>query len=287
MPELPEVETIRRDLLAHILNKGIKEVLVKDRKIVKNPAPFFIKTLEGGAFKDILRRGKLLALELKGGKVWLLVHLKMTGQLIYVSPKKKIYGGHEEVNFSEEQSLPNKFSRVIIYFKDKSVLFFNDIRRFGYLKLVDKAGLDEAWAKFGPEPLEKSFSLDYFKTILKRQKNLKALLLDQGLIAGLGNIYVDEALFRAGLKPTRRAKSLKKEEVLRLYEAVKEVLREAIKHRGTTFSDYRDGRGGKGNFVPYLRVYGRGGEKCLKCSFLLKKAKVAGRGSVYCPHCQA
>lgn len=287
MPELPEVETIRQDLLAHILNKGIKKVLVKDKKIVKNSTAFFKKNLKGSSFSNISRRGKLLALELKGKKAWLLVHLKMTGQLIYASPKKRIYGGHEDTNFSEEQNLPNKFSRVIISFKDKSVLFFNDIRRFGYLKLVDKKGLEEAWSKFGPEPLEKSFSLNYFSSLFKRQKNLKALLLDQGLIAGLGNIYVDEALFRAGLKPNRRAKSLKKEEIKKLYEAVKVVLKEAIKHRGTTFSDYRDGRGGKGNFVPYLKVYGRGGGKCFKCSFLLKKAKVAGRGSVYCPHCQA
>lgn len=292
MPELPEVETVRRDLVAHLLGKKIQTVTVLNSKTVGISPDNFIKSLSGSFFVYILRRGKLLIFKLKKTDTYLLVHLKMTGQLIYLAKETKLSGGHSLSSHSFEKAvggeLPNKYTRVIISFSNKSNLFFNDLRKFGYMKLVSKEELEKIVAKnYGPEPLDNKFDLASFALQLKnRRRNIKAVLLDQKVIAGLGNIYVDEVLFAAGVRPMRLSSTISKKEVAKIHEAIIRILTAAIKKRGTTFSNYVDSKGKRGNFSSLLQVYGRGQEKCLKCSSAIIKTKIAGRGTHYCPHCQ-
>lgn len=285
MPELPEVETIRRDLSKLIIGKEIAKVVLNKPKIVKSPSKEFVKVLTGNKIKSLSRRGKLLIAELeKGG--WVLIHLKMTGQLIYRRGKTLITGGHPQP--FDLDDLPNKYSHVILEFKDGGKLFFNDMRQFGYMKLVDKKELDNALAKYGIEPLLKNFTLPALQTVLKNKTTpIKAVLLSQPHIAGIGNIYADETCFMAGILPSRRAHKLTLDEISRLHKACHVIIKKAVEKRGTTFRDYRDPAGDKGNYVKYLKVYGRGGEKCLKCKVsILQKVRVAGRGTVYCLKCQ-
>lgn len=289
MPELPEVETVRRDLTARLLNKKIKAVEVLDLKLVGD----LNNQLKGRSFTEILRRGKLLIFKSSRRGFFMLVHLKMTGQLIYLFKDQVSAGGHSLSSHSFEKAvggeLPNKHTRVIITFTDSSRLFFNDVRKFGYVKLVDEQELDILIAKnYGPEPLEKLFDLIEFSNKLARRSiNIKAALLDQKTVAGLGNIYVDEVLFAAGVRPQRPASSLKMTEIAKIYQAIKKILTSAIKYRGTTFSNYVDGSGQKGNFSQKLKVYGRSQEKCVKCGSAIIKTKIAGRGTHYCGTCQS
>jgi len=292
MPELPEVETVRRDLAANLLGKKIKKVTVLNPGTVgKNPDDF-IKSLSGSFFVSVSRRGKLLIFKLKKTDAYLLVHLKMTGQLIYLSDKSTVSGGHSLSSHSFEKAvggeLPNKYTRVIITFADKSTLFFNDLRKFGYMKLANQTELDAFILKnYGPEPLDKNFVLaDFITGLKKRHRNIKSVLLDQKIVAGLGNIYVDEVLFAAGVRPMRLASEITKPEATKIYQEIIKILTLAISHRGTTFSNYVDSQGKRGNFSTMLKVYGRAKEKCFKCSSAIIKTKIAGRGTHYCPHCQ-
>lgn len=284
MPELPEVETIKNDLKKMILNKKIADVLVHKKKIVKNSYNIFLKELKGNVFKNISRIGKLIIFHLKSGQ-YLLIHLKMTGQLIYCSKNNCITGGHEVPGMDDK--LPNKYSHVIFSFSDKSTLYFNDMRQFGYLKIVNKNELEKIKSKYGIEPLTKNYTLDNFKKIFQgRRISVKAVLLNQNLVSGIGNIYADEILFKSGIRPTRIASCVKEDEIKKMFKAIELILKKAIKYRGTTFSDYVDSRGKKGNFTKLLKVYGRDGKKCFRCNGVVKKIKLAGRGTRYCPKCQ-
>lgn len=286
MPELPEVETIRRGLSDEIRGKKIARFEVLDRKVIAGKE---IKQLVGEKITGIARRGKLLIFNLSSPDKFLLIHLKMTGQLLF--RLKNLPLG--------DPPQGDKHTRAIFYFSrhkvgiptrasgEDSRLFFNDLRRFGYIKIVDKKELEKIIAEYGPEPLGKDFTLKYLSGILKKTgQSVKAALLDQKKIAGIGNIYADEACFCARVKPSRRASSLTRAEVVKLYGCIKKILALAIKYRGTTFSDYCDVAGAKGNFTKFLKVYDRAGEKCSRCGATLVKKKIAGRGSVFCPVCQ-
>jgi formamidopyrimidine-DNA glycosylase len=292
MPELPEVETVRRDLATRLLHKKIKSVAVANAKTVGGQPEEFSKILKGSSFVALERRGKLLIFQLDKKETYLLIHLKMTGQLIYLSASDSVFGGHSLSSGSLAKAvggpLPNKHTRVTFTFTDKSQLFFNDLRKFGYLKIVSGEQLKTIVAKdYGPEPLTNNFVLSDFADQLKRRRRaIKAVLLDQKVVAGLGNIYTDEVLFAAGVRPQRTAASLTAAEVKQIYQAIKKILPQAIKYRGTTFSDYVDSRGHQGNFSAKLKVYGRGGQPCPQCSRPIIKVKVAGRGTCYCPCCQ-
>ena len=297
MPELPEVETIRRDLVKVILKKEIVELKLNDTKVLKNTKVYFIKSLLGRRIVDISRKGKLLIFKIsKSGKEkdnnFLLVHLKMTGQLILLSAKQKVVGGHSLSEESFEKSvggpLPNRHSRAEIIFASGARLFFNDMRRFGYLQIIGSDKLNKIKSNnYGPEPLSPELDLDYLSKILNnRTSNVKAILLNQKLIAGLGNIYVDEALFLAGIRPTRQGKSIKLSEKNNLLKSINRVIEKALKNRGTTFNNYVDSSGKKGNFSRLLQVYGRRGEPCYKCQNEILKIRLAGRGTHYCAKCQ-
>jgi len=288
MPELPEVETVRRDLAKVLLGKKITALKVFAPTTVKPSAATFIKKLKGLSFADLNRRGKLLIFELNQPDLFLLIHLKMTGQLIYLSPKTAITGGHSFSQEERSRSFPNQHTRVSLTFEDGGRLFFNDLRKFGYLRLVDTKTLEQIIANnYGPEPLDKSFTQKGLSLNLKKsQRSVKAVLLDQKIIAGLGNIYVDESLFAAGIRPIRTANSLKPVEVSQLFKAIPRILKKSLRYRGTTFRNYLDSSGQKGNFSEKLQVYGRGGQKCYQCGNTIEKIRVAGRGTHYCPQCQ-
>lgn len=285
MPELPEVETIRRGLQSSILKKNIASINILKSRLVRNEDDYFIQTLQKQSIKQVDRIGKLLILELSDGKNWLLIHLKMTGQLIYAQGDNLIAGGH---NLPLVEELPNKYSYIIFNFVDGSKLFFNDMRQFGYLQLVDEVGRQQAEDRFGIEPGQANFTWSNFRELFKNRKTiLKSLLLNQQMIAGIGNIYADEICFRAKIRPDRRVHTLTIKEIKQLYLSTRYIIAKAIVKRGTTFSDYRDTDNNQGNFVSFLKVYGRQGQPCLRCGKnKINKIKLGGRGTHYCPNCQ-
>ena len=256
MPELPEVETIVRDLDRELKHKQIIAVEFLDKKVFQSPDQE-IKNIIGQKIKAIRRRAKMIIIDL--GDSFLIIHLKMTGQLALQTGKDFIVGGHPIIN--QNRRLPNKFSRAIFKFNDSSILFFNDVRRFGWIKLATSAEFLKFDQGLGVEPLSFNFTLKYFRQVLsaRPRTTIKQALLEQKHIAGIGNIYADESLFLAGIKPFRRVRTLKTEEIKKLWRVIPQILRLAIKRRGTSFSDYVDAQGQGGNFIKYLKVYGRAG----------------------------
>lgn len=271
MPELPEVETIRKDLKKKIIGKKIIDIKVVQKKSIKNSADKFIKALRNNYVVNIMRKGKLLVLELNNEN-YILIHLRMTGQLVY----------------KLDLSLAQNHTRAILCFEDKSELYFNDLRRFGYLQIADRKEKDKIINKTGVDAISKNFNLGVLKKLFRNKKRtLKSVLLDQKIIAGIGNIYADEICFDARLNPSRKVNGLNDKEFKRLYNSIRNILRLAIKHRGTTFSDYIDTSGRKGNFAKFLKVYGREKENCKNCKEKsIKRIKLAGRTTRYCEQCQ-
>ena len=280
------METIKNDLERIIAGKAVKTAEVRAKKTVRGSVSGFSRFLAGKIFSDFDRRGKLLIIGLEGEDKYLLIHLKMTGQLIYRQGGKTIAGGHGLPR--AEGALPNKHSHVIFTFSDGSRLFFNDMRRFGYMKLADAKELAAVKSEYGPEPLGADFNIGYLAKIFhKRQAPVKAILMNQSRIAGIGNIYADEILFAAGIRPDRKAGTLTTAEIEAIFKAVKPVLRKAIKYRGTTFNDYVDANGNGGKFLKFLKVYQREGKKCPRCrEGVIAVMKSGGRGTRYCPVCQ-
>ncbi len=265
MPELPEVETIKRDLEKTILGKKIAEVCIHRSAVIREPGPAaFKKGLTGQAFKKILRKGKMLILELSNGRA-LAVHLKMTGQLVYPGNAKT--------------------SRVSFRLANGKYLDFNDNRLFGELRLVDDWQSLKFIQGLGPEPFD--LSLEQFKQMLAAKKTkIKNLLLDQTFISGIGNLYAAECLFRSRIHPVRPAASLTEKEKELLFKEIKQVLTEAIRFGGSSVDNYVRVSGKKGNYVPFLRVYDREHQPCLACQTPIKRIALAGRGTYFCPKCQ-
>lgn len=286
MPELPEVETVRLQLLHKISGKKIKKIKVFAQKTVNNNQ-FFEKTLINKTIRHIDRVGKLMIFEFTDkANLFMLAHLKMTGQFFFTD-KEGIIGGGHSVAESDWQKLPNKHTRVEFTFSDDTKLYFNDLRKFGYLKLVDAKELKINKEKFGPEPTSKNFDTNSFYEKLKtRRTSIKAFLLNQSIVAGLGNIYVDETLFKAGISPTRSANKITKKEAEKIARFSGDIMQKAITARGTTFQHFTDTAGKTGNYTEHLKVFGKQNTPCRKCGQLITKTKVAGRGTHYCPHCQ-
>jgi len=273
VPELPEVETIKNTLLPKLVGRRIMGATVHLPRLIKRPAAQeFVSLLGGKEVLDLSRRGKYLLLHLSEGYC-LVFHLRMTGRLLYLPAAAPV----------------DKHTHLIIHLDNGEQLRFHDLRTFGTIYLVREGELDQirGLACLGPEPLGPQFTPAYLKEVLAgRRTTIKGALLNQELLAGLGNIYVDESLFRAGIHPARQAAPLTGEEVARLHRAIGEVLKEGIRYRGTSVRDYVDGEGKAGGFQKRLAVYGRGGQPCVKCGATLEKVRLAGRGSVYCPCCQ-
>ena len=273
MPELPEVETVARDLRAELVGRRFVSAWVSQPGVLRFPsAAEFTVALPGRQVESVERRGKYILCRLDGGED-LVVHLGMTGHLRVVD------AGAELV----------KHTHLRAGLDDGRELRFDDARRFGRLMLGSRALLEELrlLPALGVEPLSDDLTPAVFEALMRRTtRTVKAALLDQSVIAGLGNIYVDEACHRAGIRPTRRARRLTRGERLALRDAIRAVLTTAIRNRGTTVDDYRDLWNARGSHQEELRVYGRGGEPCLGCGTALRRTVVSGRTTVYCPRCQ-
>jgi formamidopyrimidine-DNA glycosylase len=269
MPELPEVETIKRDLWPRVVGRTITGVTVGWEGCVDRPSVRgFCDQVTGRRIEDVGRRGKFLVLLLSGERT-LLVHLRMTGSLRIKDPTDP-WETH---------------ARLAFRLDDGKELRFVNVRKFGRIYLVKDPA--EVLGDLGPEPLAGDFTVEAFRALLEnRRGRIKPLLLDQRFIAGLGNIYVDEALFRARIHPLRIASSLTAEEVGGLHEAIREVLREAIADQGTSRSDYVRPDGTEGTHQDRLLVSGKAGEPCPCCATAIERLVVGGRGTYVCPHCQ-
>lgn len=265
MPELPEVETIKRDLEKAILGKKITEVCVHNPAVIREPSvDRFKKGLKGATIKKILRKAKVLIIELSNGKA-LAIHLKMTGQLVYPGSNQK--------------------SRVSFHLSDNKTLDFNDQRLFGELRLLDNWHSLKFIKSLGPEPFD--LNPGKFKTMLTAKKTkIKPLLMDQTFISGIGNLYAAESLFQARIDPRRPAQSLSDTEKETLFRTIKDVLSEAIRYGGSSVDDYVRVSGKRGDYAKYHKVYGREGKNCFSCKSLVKRISLGGRGTYFCPQCQ-
>jgi formamidopyrimidine-DNA glycosylase len=298
MPELPEVETVKRGLERLIIGKVIKSATSDSPKSFPNAPADVEKFLIGAKITAVRRRAKVLMIDLDN-EYSLMIHLKMTGQLVFigrmaegtaesVKGKERFGAGHP--NDSLIGKLPDRSTRVIITFSDESHLYFNDQRKFGWVKLLPRLEIPniDFMKKVGPEPLEADFTSQEFAARFKRRAktSIKAALLDQTVVAGVGNIYADESLWGAKIHPNRLVGSITSDEFHRLYEELRSVMNLAIEKGGSTDKNYVNAEGKRGSYMDFARVFRREGKPCPRCGTTIIKFKAAGRGTHICPHCQ-
>lgn len=287
MPELPEVETVRRGLEDRIIAKRIVRERHDTEKGFPNSAADVDAFLIGASITTVRRRAKVLMVDLSTDYS-LLIHLKMTGQLVFVDAVDRFGAGHP--NDSLVGVLPDKTTRVTLEFTDGSKLYFNDQRKFGWVKLLPTAEIASLpfMQKVGPEPLEASFSpKDFKERFTRRQRTtIKAALLDQSVVAGIGNIYADEALWGAKVHPSRLVATITDDEFNLLYAEARHVMSLAIEKGGSSNKNYVNAEGKKGSYMDFARVFRREGQLCPRCGTVIEKIRVAGRGTHICPHCQ-
>lgn len=274
MPELPEVETIRRQLDRRLRGANIKKIELFRTGRERPAGKAFVDALTGQTIHSIDRRAKLLIWRLKNDQA-VLAHLKMTGKFLFVDQRYEI-SKHDAIRFTCEDAQGTEF-----------FLVWNDVRKFGFMELVSADGLKEKLDAYGPEPLEATTQALADCLRAPKTRLLKAALLNQACIAGVGNIYADEACHRVGIHPGRTLGALSDVERLRLAEAIKAVLSESLDQRGTSAHTYQDTSGSKGGFLSFLRVYGREGDPCRTCGTLIEKIRLVQRGTHVCPKCQS
>ncbi len=288
MPELPEVETIRRGLSSLLIDKVVAQVRVHDSpKSFPNDAASLEQFLYGALIAAVRRRAKVLIIDLSS-QYSLVVHLKMTGQLVYRG-SEVFGGGHPTDSLIGE--LPDRSTRVTLTFTDGSHLFFNDQRKFGWMKLMPTLEVPnlDFMKKVGPEPLEDGFTAQEFIPRVRRRNNtsIKAALLDQTVLAGVGNIYADESLWGAGIHPAQKVREVSDEQLASLLHEVKYVMNLSIAKGGSTDRNYVSAEGKRGSYIDFARVFRREGLSCPRHpDVLVEKLKVAGRGTHICPVCQ-
>lgn len=287
MPELPEVQTTVEGLMPKVLKRAFVGVWSDWQKIVKKPASFksFEKEIEHKKIIKIFRRAKNIVFNLSEGYS-LLVHQKMTGHLLVGKWVK-----HDKVWVPEKRGpLDDPYNRFIhfIFFLDNgSMMALSDARKFAKIELWKTNELEKNLEKLGPEPLEKSFTFEKLKEIFKNKKGkIKQVLMDPGVIAGIGNIYASEALWQSKIHPAKNVADLSEKELKLLYEAIKKVLSLGVKLGGESFSDYRKPDGTKGDFDTERKAYKREGQKCHRCGTIIKRIVIGSRGTFFCPHCQ-
>lgn len=273
MPELPEVETLRRQMEKALVGRKILAVDVHFGGRIR-PSSKALESIVGARFKTFGRRAKLLLMHLSNG-LSIVTHLKMTGSYL----------------LKKAGETPTKHAHVVFHLDKKEDLWFEDVRKFGFLKVLKTADVEkEIFDKegYGPEPLDPSFTFARFKMCVtgRTSKKIKPLLMEQSCIAGIGNIYADEACWYGKVHPERTVGSLSEKELKGVYDGALKSLRESVKRLGSSSDNYRDLYGEKGGNVPHLWVYGREGKACRRCGAKLKKIWVAQRGAVYCPTCQ-
>lgn len=288
MPELPEVETVRRGLERLVVGKKIKAAyhINSPKSFPNNPADVQV-FLKGATITAVRRRAKVLLLGLSTGYT-LVTHLKMTGQLVYVGTER-FGGGHP--NDSLLQALPDRFTRVVIEFTDGTNLYFNDMRKFGWVRLYPSPEVPniDFMKKVGPEPLEDTFTAQQFIPRMRRRNNttIKAAILDQTVLAGVGNIYADESLWGANIHPASRVKNVTDAQLAALLKCIKFVMNLSIEHGGSTDKNYVDAQGNKGSYLKFANVFRRENMPCPRHpDKLIEKIRVAGRGTHICTVCQ-
>lgn len=272
MPELPEVETIVRQLRPGLPGRRIRQTAVHHPDVLEVSPPTFQGQLQGAEILAVDRRGKNIVLSLSANR-FLVVNLGMTGRLHLLDPEAPT-------------DLPSH-PAVTLSLQPEGTLFYADVRRFGLLRVLSAVEWKRESARLGPEPLEPALTAEDLHIALMRSRSpIRSWLLDQEKVAGVGNIYAAEALYRAGIHPRRAANSIAQGEAGRLLKGIRAVLREAIEARGTTLRDYRTASGEPGNFGPALRVYGRAGEPCPRCKVPVERIVFGNRSAFFCPHCQ-
>lgn len=294
MPELPEVETVRAGLHKLLIGHVVERVEFDWPKSFPNPESEVNQFLVGAKITDVRRRAKVLIIDLST-QYSLVVHLKMTGQLVYRG-KEEFGAGHP--NESLVGNLPDKSTRVILTFKPEGnrhehlgpYLFFNDQRKFGWMRLMPTISVPELdfMKKVGPEPLEDDFTTDVFYKRIQRRKNsnIKSVLLDQTVLAGVGNIYADEALWGAKIHPSTLVKNLTRTQVNKLHKEIIYVLKLSIEKGGSTNKNYVNAEGKRGSYMDFARVFRRENLPCPRCGTTIVKTRVAARGTHICPTCQ-
>lgn len=275
MPELPEIETIKLQLNSVLPGKKVQEIkILTDKSFIGNP-----RAVYGATITQVRRLAKILIIELSNNMA-LAVHLKMSGQVLYKTENQKLKTKSSNVN------LPNKHTRVIIKFRDRSSLFFCDIRMFGWIRVLTTENIEKLKISLGPDPLSQ-LTEDKFHQILQSSKRpVKLVLMDQEKIAGVGNIYANDALYLAKINPKRRSATVSKKESNLLLKKLQKVLEEGIKWRGASRINFRDIYGQKGEVQEHFHVYDREGERCQNCGGNIEKFKLGGRGTYFCPNCQ-
>ncbi|MCA9329432.1 bifunctional DNA-formamidopyrimidine glycosylase/DNA-(apurinic or apyrimidinic site) lyase [Candidatus Saccharibacteria bacterium] len=286
MPELPEVETVKRGLAKLITDKKIIGLAFDFPKSFPNSQSDVDQFMINSTIVSVSRRAKVLRIDLSSDYT-LLIHLRMTGQMVFVG-RERFGAGHPSDSLIGK--LPDRSTRVTITFSDGSRLFFNDQRKFGWMQLMPIVSIDDVKfiKELGPEPLDKSFTAIVLKDRLMRRKNsnIKATLLDQKIIAGIGNIYADEALWSSKIYPKRTVASLTNKEYLMLFNELQSILLLSIKKGGSSDRNYVNAQGKKGSYISFAKVFRREGKSCYRCKDVIQKIRVAGRGTHVCVTCQ-
>ena len=287
MPELPEVEVVKRSLKRKIQNLVIKNVKINDGNLRYKVNKVEISKLAGKRILKIKRRSKFLIFQLEK-QINMMVHLGMTGKFFFVDgrnieSKTSYYYKLDEKN--------QKHNRIIFFFRNKQKLIYNDVRKFGFLKFFEKKEYNKNlhFKNLGPEPLKQDFNFKYLKRYISgRNRNIKDILMDQKCISGLGNIYVNEILFLSGIMPIRQVDKLSDLEIKNIVKNTKKVLKNAIKLGGSSIKNFSSGDGKEGNFQRHFKVYGRIGEKCsnVDCNETVLRTKISNRASFFCKSCQ-
>ncbi len=286
MPELPEVETVRRGLSELIIGKTVHTETHDTAKGFPNAPDDVSRFLVGATITDVRRRAKVLMIDLST-KYSLIIHLKMTGQLVFVG-ETRFGAGHP--NDSLVNELPDKSTRVTLTFTDETKLFFNDQRKFGWMRLMPTVEIPniDFMQRVGPEPLSDNFTpKEFMQRFARRGKtNIKAALLDQSVVAGIGNIYADESLWGAKIHPKRLVNTITEQEFELLFHEMREVMNLAVEKGGSSNHTYVNAEGKKGSYMDFARVFRREGLACPRCGTTIEKLRVAGRGTHIWPYCQ-
>ena len=288
MPELPEVEVVKRSLTSKIQKLVVEKITVKDEKLRYRINKKKLKILLGLKIIKILRRSKFLLFVFEKNTV-MLVHLGMTGKFFFLNRNAKKFKTSFYYNIDESKD--NKHNRLIFSLSKKQKLIYNDVRKFGFIKILDKRQLQYNLhlKNLGPEPLGNSFDFKYFKNyLINRNRTIKDILMDQKFVSGLGNIYVNEVLFLSKVKPTKKTYLIKNSEIYKIIKNTKKTLKKAISLGGSSLKDFSSSDGKKGEFQQYFYVYGRKGENCLNrnCNKKIIKTIIGNRATFYCPKCQ-
>ncbi len=287
MPELPEVETIRAGLSALLIGKQIVAEIHDWPKGFPNAPADVSQFLIDAKVIGVRRRAKVLMVDLSSNYT-VIIHLKMTGQLVFVDDKARFGAGHPTDSLLGK--LPDKSTRVTLSFKDGSKLFFNDQRKFGWMRLMPTVAIEELdfFRKVGPEPLSAEFTAKQFAERLMRRhrSSIKPVLIDQTVVAGVGNIYADESLWAAQIHPETKVQDVSAKRMTKLFNELQAVLRLSIEKGGSTDKNYVNAKGEKGSYLQFANVFRREGQPCPRCGTIIIKTRVAGRGTHLCPKCQ-